>query len=313
MEDIDLARSRPEYESMIIDDLSWFGLDWDGAVIRQSERGDLYEAALKRLGPLVYPCFCTRKELRDMAGAPQSTHPAPGRTAFPDAGAPYPGTCRSLTKNEREQKIRSGRRASLRLLCPPVTENDDEEVQKHFALLAAGTAACQEYSDMSGGIFAFDDRILGRQIFSLAGCGGDFALRRSDGVWAYQLAAVADDIAIGVDSVVRGADILSSVPRQLYLSALLGSPAPRYAHIPLLLTPDGERLAKRHTAGDSPYSLASLRSSGTDPRDVLRFFMRLAGLSADFTTPSSCVADAQSIFSSLKGRELIILPDTLPF
>ncbi len=313
IENIDPARSRSEYENMIIDDLNWFGLDWDGPVIRQSERGNLYETALKRLGPLVYPCFCTRKELRDMAGAPQANRPETGRIAFPDAGAPYPGICRRMTASEREHKKNSGVRASFRLMCPPFTANDGSEAYGLFSLLASRAAHYPEYAGITDGIFTFDDRILGMRSISLAEIGGDFALRRSDGVWAYQLAAVADDIAMGVTSVVRGADILSSVPRQLYLSALLGAAPPRYSHIPLLLTPGGERLAKRHTAGDSPYSLASVRSRGSSPKDVLNFLMSLAGISSGFMNPGSCIACAKDVFRSLKGRERIILPEKLPF
>ena len=120
---------------------------------------------------------------------------------------------------------------------------------------------------------------------------------------------------MGVNSIVRGADILSSVPRQLYLSALLGAPAPAYAHIPLLLTADGERLAKRHTAEGSPYSLASLRDRGVRPKDILSFFMCLSGFEAEAGSPGELAASVphSQLFSSLKGRSQIILPAELPF
>ena len=104
-------------------------------------------------------------------------------------------------------------------------------------------------------------------------CGGDFALRRSDGVIAYQLATALDDGLMGITEVVRGRDILPSTPRQLALLRLLGLPAPRYAHFPLLLDSDGERLAKRHQS----LTLAALRAQGCSPRAIIGYLGRLAG------------------------------------
>ena len=227
MEDIDPQRSRPEYARALVEDLRWLGLDWDegpavdGAIpdagdmaeegpcgpYFQSARAALYDAtldAMDRAG-LVYPCYCTRKELRQLAGAPH----------VDDAGAPYPGTCRHLSPEERRQREAQGRRACLRLRCPE-------------------------------GRFHFQDGLLGEQSFTLEDCGGDFALRRSDGVVAYQLAVALDDALMGITQVVRGRDILTSTPRQLALLRLWGFEPPAYAHIPLLLDGQGERLAKRH-------------------------------------------------------------------
>ena len=227
MEDIDPQRSRPEYARALVEDLRWLGLDWDegpavdGAIpdegdmaeqgpcgpYFQSARAALYDAtldAMDRAG-LVYPCYCTRKELRQLAGAPH----------VDDAGAPYPGTCRHLSPEERRQREARGRRACLRLRCPE-------------------------------GRFHFQDGLLGEQSFTLEDCGGDFALRRSDGVVAYQLAVALDDALMGITQVVRGRDILTSTPRQLALLRLWGFEPPAYAHIPLLLDGQGERLAKRH-------------------------------------------------------------------
>jgi glutamyl-tRNA synthetase len=115
----------------------------------------------------------------------------------------------------------------------------------------------------------------GPQGLTLAECGGDFALRRSDGVFAYQLAVVVDDLDQGVTSVVRGRDLLVSVPRQLYLLELLGGRAPAYAHVPLILDHRGERLAKRHAG----LSLSALREAGVRPESIFGFLARLAGLS----------------------------------
>ena len=132
-----------------------------------------------------------------------------------DAGAPYPGICRNLDAKQREALFRAGRKAAVRLRCA------EERVD-------------------------FVDVLLGSQSFCLGECGGDFALRRSDGVVAYQLAVAVDDALMGVNQVVRGRDILSSTPRQIVLLRLLGHAVPSYAHIPLLLDGEGQRLAKRH-------------------------------------------------------------------
>lgn len=247
-EDIDPDRSRQSWMDAIERDLTWLGLDWDEGPnhgphgpYHQSLCRGLYDRAVDRLSRLglVYPCYCTRKELRVLAGAPHGASDGLG-----DAGAAYPGTCRHLTAEERAEKEAEGRRPALRLLCP----DDDVEV--------------------------FDDLVLGRQEISLKSCGGDFALRRSDGVWAYQLAVVVDDMRMGVTQVVRGEDILLSTPRQLLLYRLLGGTPPDFAHIPLLCDEQGERLAKRHAS----LSLAALREQGCSPQAIVGEFARIAGL-----------------------------------
>lgn len=241
MEDVDQARSRPEYAEAARRDLTWMGLDWDEEALPQSERGPAYDQALESLAArgLIYPCYCTRKELRSLAGAPHAD----------DAGAPYPGTCRHLRAEARAVLEAAGRGASLRLICP-------EERAWTFA-----------------------DRIQGPQSQTLAQCGGDFALRRSDGVYAYQLAVVVDDMAAGVNTVVRGCDIMVSTPRQLYLTELLGGPTTTYAHLPLVLDHEGERLAKRHAS----LTLANLREAGVRPSTILGFLAFLSGLRGEFS------------------------------
>lgn len=247
-EDIDPARSRKEWMSAIERDLTWLGLSWDEgpeegahAPYRQSLCSPLYEKALASLNArgLIYPCYCTRKELRTLAGAPHGAADGLG-----DAGAAYPGTCRHLSQEERAKKEAEGRRPSLRLLC----QNDEEEY--------------------------FTDLVLGPQRISLKSCGGDFALRRSDGVWAYQLAVVVDDMRMHITQVVRGEDILLSTPRQILLYRLLGGAPPTFAHIPLLYDEEGERLAKRHKS----LSLAALREKGCSPQAVVGYLACLAGI-----------------------------------
>ncbi|SDF86408.1 tRNA glutamyl-Q(34) synthetase GluQRS [Desulfovibrio legallii] len=242
LEDIDPQRSQPDLAAAALEDLRWLGLDWDAgpdvggphAPYAQSGRGTLYEAALARLeaAGLTYPCFCTRKELRQMAAAPH----------VDDRGAPYPGTCRGLSETQRQALLAQGRHAAVRLRCP------EDPID-------------------------FVDAVQGPQRFTLAACGGDFALRRSDGVVAYQLAVAVDDGLMGVTQVVRGRDILPSTPRQIALLRLLGMPVPAYAHVPLLLDAAGERLAKRHHS----LALRELRERGVDARRVVGLLGRLAG------------------------------------
>ncbi|WP_291444787.1 tRNA glutamyl-Q(34) synthetase GluQRS [Desulfovibrio sp.] len=260
IEDIDPQRSRPEYTAALIEDLTWLGLDWDygpdkpepagGSMgpFEQSRRGQHYAAAIAQLesAGLTYPCFCTRKELRSMAGAPH----------VDDAGAPYLGTCRSLNQAQRQALLESGRRPCLRLRCPDGPVN-------------------------------FTDTVFGPQSYTLADCGGDFALRRSDGVVAYQLAVTVDDALMGINQVVRGRDILISTPRQIALLKLLGYGAPAYAHVPLLLDDEGERLAKRHQS----LALRNLRQMGADPRRITGLLGALAGCNpgGDAASPAELI------------------------
>ncbi|MDX6691130.1 MAG: glutamyl-tRNA synthetase [Solirubrobacteraceae bacterium] len=213
-------------------DLEAIGLDWDGPVARQSERTALYAEALDALERerLVYPCYCTRAEIREAASAPHGP--------LPDGA--YPGTCRELTAGRRREREAAGRPPALRL--------------------RAGDAR-----------IAFTDRLLG----SHAGHVDDFVLRRNDGAFAYNLAVVVDDAAQGIGEVVRGADLLDSTPRQIHLARALGVHVPAYAHVPLVLGPDGARLAKRHgavTLGDR----AAAGESALDVRGRLAVSVGLA-------------------------------------
>ncbi len=204
LEDLDPGRCRPEYAAQVMRDLEWLGLDWDNEPVYQSRRGERYAQAFRELEGqgLVYPCFCTRKELH-AASAPHAS----------DGAAVYDGRCGRLSPEERGP-LSQNRRPAWRVRVP------EEEI------------SCS-------------DRLQGEYSEHLARDCGDFILRRSDGVYAYQLAVVVDDAAMGVTQVVRGRDLLSSVPRQLWLQEKLALPRPEYGHLPLLLAPDGRRLAKR--------------------------------------------------------------------
>lgn len=229
VEDLDRQRVRPGVEEGQLADLSALGLDWDGEVVRQSERMGLYAEAVSHLDGegLLYPCYCTRAEIRTASSAP---HGITGR---------YPGTCRRLSESERAERESSGRPPALRVR-------------------AEGTRV------------AFEDRLLGHCEHEV----DDFVVRRNDGSPAYQLAVVVDDADQGIGEVVRGADLADSTPRQLLLAGLLGLDAPRHAHVPLVLGPDGRRLAKRHGA----VTLDDRRALGESPGEVLAWMAVSLGL-----------------------------------
>ncbi len=235
MEDLDGPRVRPAAEDEILRTLEAAGLGWDGAVMRQSERGEAYRAALEKLreAGLVYPCLCSRREIADSA--------LPGA----QGGAPrYPGTCRGRSWREAEGSG-GGRGAAWRM------RTGDEPV-------------------------SFDDRLRGAQRSRLEPEAGDFVLRRADGIVSYQLAVVVDDAAQGVTSVVRGADLLDSTFRQIYLQDALGLRRPEYLHIPVVAGEDGEKLSKqtrahpvrRETLGEA--LRAALSFLGHAPPEELR-------------------------------------------
>lgn len=230
MEDLDTARVRPGSAEQQLDDLRALGLDWDGPAEHQSTRTALYADALARLEAegRVYPCFCTRAEIREAASAPHGPLPE---------GA-YPGTCRSLSAAERERRTAEGRPAALRFRASP----------SETATVA--------------------DRLLGE----VSGHVDDFVLRRGDGAFAYNLAVVVDDAEQGIGEVVRGADLLESTPRQVVLAQALGLRVPAYAHVPLMLGPDGSRLAKRHGA----VTLAGVRAGAPAVQSALAASLGLA-------------------------------------
>jgi glutamyl-tRNA synthetase len=162
-----------------------------------------------------------------------------------DGETRYPGTCRGRWRDLRAASAASGREAALRLRVP-------------------------------AGPVAIVDRLAGERSFDVQAEVGDFLLRRRDGVWGYQFAVVVDDARDGVSEVLRGDDLLPSAARQACVQAALGLPRPEWVHVPLVLDERGERLAKRR--GGS--TLSDLRSSGVDPRAVVSWAARSAGLDA---------------------------------
>lgn len=248
IEDLDDRCKRPELAAQLIDDLAWLGLEWDEGPYYQHDRLDLYEDALRQLqdAGLTYPCFCTRAELH-AASAPHAS----------DGTPIYRGACRGLSAEEVAH--RSILRAPATRLRVPAVD------------------------DLAGDVIEFVDRTYGAQCEALATECGDFLVRRSDGVFAYQLAVVVDDAAMGVTEVVRGCDLLGSTPRQIYLQHLLELPTPRYAHIPLLMSPDGRRLSKR----DRDLDLGELRTRFGTPEALLGWLAGQTGIAPDATPRSA--------------------------
>ena len=239
MEDLDRSRVRPGVEEAQLADLRTLGLLWDGPVVRQSARIALYEADIERLEAegLLYPCYCTRVEIRAAVSAPHGI----------SAADRSPGTCRGLTAVERAECEAAGRPPALRVRAEGVR-------------------------------MSFEDRLLGLQEYET----DDFVVRRNDGTPSYQLAVVVDDAEQGIGEVVRGAALLDSTPRQLLLARLLGLQAPRYVHVPLVLGPDGRRLAKRHGA----VTLTDREALGEGPREVLGRMASSLGLAGPGETPA---------------------------
>ena len=199
IEDVDTVRSRGDASDSILATLAAYGFEWDGAVVRQSDRCELYQSALADLvrRKLVFACSCSRKEL-------ESVPLGPGGERV------YPGTCREGAAQGRHARAW---RAAV---------SDDP--------------------------IGFADRLQGWQEQQLARDVGDFVVRRADGLFAYQLAVVVDDAEQGITDVVRGADLLASTPRQIWLQRALGYPTPGYLHHPIALDAQGVKLSKQSGA-----------------------------------------------------------------
>jgi glutamyl-tRNA synthetase len=230
IEDIDSPRVKAGAAEEACADMRWLGLDWDGEPLVQTQRIDSYRSALGALQSqeLVYPCICTRSDVERAASAPHAEHEGPV----------YPGTC-------------AGRRAA-------------------DAAALADRSFCWRFR-LPQKSPAFTDRFRGPCAVDLRRTGGDFVVWKAPrvagqaGSPAYQLAVVVDDAAQGVTEVVRGDDLVASTPRQLLLYQALGLRPPVFAHLPLVVGPDGRRLAKRH--GDT--RLSALRQAGVRPEMLL--------------------------------------------
>ncbi|WP_375741451.1 tRNA glutamyl-Q(34) synthetase GluQRS [Pseudomonas boanensis] len=219
MEDLDPPREVEGAQAAILRTLESYGFEWDGEMVRQSERHATYAEVVDCLfnQGLAYACTCSRKQLEGNQSV-------------------YPGYCRNAQHPRQD--------AAIRLRVPELAYHFVDRVQGEFR------------------------QHLGREV-------GDFIIQRRDGLYAYQLAVVLDDAWQGVTDIVRGADLLDSTPRQLYLQELLGLPQPRYLHVPLIIQPDGHKLGKSYRSpplqGDraSPLLARALRSLGQQPPEEL--------------------------------------------
>ena len=234
IEDTDIRRCRREFETAILHDLKWLGLDWDGEVRRQSDHFRDYGRELDRLGDrgLVYPCFCSRAEIeREIAASGHAPH-------GPD-GPLYPGTCRHLSPAERQRRISAGREFCMRL----------------DTARAATAAGPYDFVDEGRGRIEGQPQLL-----------GDFVIARKDTPTSYHLAVTVDDHLQGVTLVTRGEDILPSTHVHVLLQRLLDYATPAYAHHRLVTDATGRRLAKR----DRDLTIQALRDSGVGPAEVRR-------------------------------------------
>lgn len=246
MEDLDHPKVKPETVEQVYEDLRWLGLDWDEGPDRggphapyvQSQRLDHYREAFERLRRLnrVYACTCTRKDIEAMQSAPHS-----------EAEMLYANLCRDRYADEQSARAESGRAPGWRFRAPV-------------------------------GESRFEDGFVGPQVEDLHHISGDFLVGRAGeagglGTAAYQLAVVVDDAAMGITEVVRADDLLVSTHRQLAIYEALGYDAPHFLHVPLVIGPDGRRLAKRH--GDT--RIRALREAGTPPEVVVGWLAESCG------------------------------------
>jgi glutamyl-tRNA synthetase len=243
VEDLDRARIPEGAEARMLEDLRWLGLDWDEGPdvggpwgpYRQSERTSLYDQLLEAMLGSGHAFLCACSRA-DVARAASAPH------AEDDEGPRYPGTCRDLPRAEVEARAAAqGRRPSVRF---------------------RGGAREVAVDELHGALFP------------VAGGVDDFVLRRADGTASYQFAVVVDDATMGIERVVRGADLLGSTLRQVALYKAMKLPMPKFAHVPLVLAPGGERLAKR----TRPVSIADLRARGVSPERVVGVLAASAGL-----------------------------------
>lgn len=269
IEDLDLPRTRSGAASCMLADLRWLGLDWDeGPEVGghhgpyfQSARQAIYDAALAQLRAAGLVYPCYCTRAEL---ARLASAPQAG-----DDGPRYPGTCRDLTAAQRRAHETAGRRPALRFRAP------DAPIR-------------------------FRDTLHGEREELVGATVGDFLVRRSDGIVAYQLAVVVDDALMGITQVVRGDDLLPSTARQLALYAALDYAPPReYAHVPLLLDAAGTRMAKR----DNALGLDPLRERGARPEDVLGMLAASCGL-----WPSSQPAWLDELLAAFVPERISMLP-----
>jgi glutamyl-Q tRNA(Asp) synthetase len=235
IEDIDPERCRMEYVDAALEDLTWLGLDWDGEVLFQSRRLALYQACLDRLAArgLIYPCFCSRAEIRrEIAASSAAPH-------GPDGAPLYPGTCRRLSVDERATRLASGAPHAWRF---DVSRALEGVPPLHFT------------EEGEGDVVARPDLF------------GDIILGRRDAPASYHLCVTYDDAAQGIELVTRGEDLRETTHVHRLLQHLMGWPVPLYAHHTLARDADGRRLAKR----DGAETLRAMRATGETASEIMK-------------------------------------------
>lgn len=235
IEDTDTARCTPDFEAQIYDDLAWLGLTWETPVLRQSENADAYDAAIARLGDmgLLYPCSCTRGDIRRAASAPQEGAPMHG----PD-GLIYPGTCRNRSWENRR---------------------DTDAVRLNMARAVARLGNLPRFTETG-----VHPQLRLTRAHLVQDIGDIVLARRDTRAAAYHLSVVVDDAAQGITHVIRGEDLAPATPIHVLLQALLGLPMPTYHHHRLIRDEAGKRLAKR----DDARAIALYRAEGATPQDI---------------------------------------------
>ena len=242
MEDIDQTRCRAEFEEAIYEDLSWLGLDWERPVRQQSEHFEFYKESIEKLqkADLLYPCFCTRKEIADeITRASQAPHVKPQAME----GPLYPGTCRARSLAQRKMHFESGAPYALRI-----------DIKK--AAIIAGSLTFDERGQGpfgENGLQNIQPELL-----------GDVVLARKEMLTSYHLAVVVDDALQGVNLVTRGDDLFHATHIQRLLQSLLGLPEPSYAHHRLITDSQGKKFSKR----DDSVTLRALREKGRSVEDI---------------------------------------------
>jgi glutamyl-Q tRNA(Asp) synthetase len=246
IEDIDLTRCRPEFEQGIIEDLAWLGVGFAPQVRRQSRHFEDYRVALDRLEAmgLVYPCFCSRQEIKDAVRQQEAETGTPW-PRDPDGAPLYPGTCRALAEDELRRRRELGEPHVLRLA-----------MDKALARIAGGPLSYR----------LFDEAGEEREIPADPARWGDVVLARKDVPTSYHLSVVVDDALQGVSHVVRGRDLEAASDIHVLLQRLLGLPTPRYHFHRLLSDDTGQKLAKSRLS----QSLAELRADGVTPEAIRR-------------------------------------------
>lgn len=265
IEDLDPDRSKQEHIDAIMRDLEWFGFEWTSAVVYQSAE-DQQER---------YRHACEELEAQGLVYPCFCTRADLHSARAPHVGEEfiYQNTCKGISAEVRSERM-STERYALRL-----------------DVAAAPNPLC------------FADTFQGESCFDLVREAGDFIIKRSDGVFAYQLAVVVDDAASGIDSVVRGVDLLTSTPKQIYLQRLLGLSTPVYGHVPIFVDESGRKLSKRNKDASLSYLIDDL---GLSAEAILGYLAYCSGIIPEWEAMSIAELKREACLSALEGKRTIV-------